>query len=104
MVLQNGRETKVFFLIAFLQLESELLPHRYMHIIYQRLPQYDERRFTLHATWRTSPFEDGVACPQHTIDHMKVSRVDLCYHFSDETGPLVRKIFSTYYTDGIAEL
>mgnify|MGYP001803247778 CR=1 FL=1 len=62
------------------------------------------RGFTLHATWQISPFEDGVACPQHTIDHMKVSRVDLCYHFSDETGPLVRKIFSTYYTNGIAEL
>lgn len=50
------------------------------------------------------PLEEGVCSPKHSIDDMEVSTLEAGYHLSQKIRPLLREVFSSNDTDGIAQL
>lgn len=50
------------------------------------------------------PFEYRVGSSEYTINDMEVPCLKLAHHLRQQVWPLARKIFTTYYADGIRQL
>ena len=75
--------------------------HRCSKVIQDK---FDFRPQSLWLEFMSVSSEQWMCRPEDTVDDVEIAWVQFGYQLLQQVRPLVREVFSTYYTDGVTQL